>query len=183
MHILLTAFEPFGGNSTNITQEVIQALPEQIGEHLLHKRVLLVSFQRAPRVLREAIEQQRPDFTLMLGQCGEGEKIRLERYAHNMMDSRLGDNDHDCPTEEIIYPEASAAMMTTIGQSLHALCASLENEGLPVTVSTSAGLYVCNRVYYEALYLGQKALFVHIPKNLDLDQVIKTLYSLIHQLL
>jgi len=182
MNILLTAFEPFGGNTTNITQKVIMALPKQIGEHLLHKLVLPVSFQRAPIALREAIEQQRPDFVLMLGQCGEGEQIRLERYAHNMMDSQMGDNDHYCPTEEIIYQESHCALMATTPRPLRTLSKALQDEGCPVTISTSAGLYVCNRVYYEALYLGQKALFVHVPKNIDKRLAAKTINFLVQNL-
>jgi len=182
MNILLTAFEPFGGNTTNITQEVIKALPEQIGENTLHKVVLPVSFHRVPVVLRQAIEQLKPDFVLMLGQCKDSDTIRLERYAHNMMDSQMGDNDHYCPTEEIIYPKTPNALMATTPRPLRTLSKALQDEGCPVTISTSAGLYVCNRVYYEALYLGQKALFVHIPKNMDIAMAAKTISFLIQNL-
>jgi len=182
MNILLTAFEPFGGNATNITQEVIQELPEQIGEHLLNKLVLPVSFRRAPQVLRKAIEQQKPDFVLMLGQCKDSDTIRLERYAHNMMDSRLGDNDQYCPTEEIIYQGAPNALMATIGRPLGSLSITVKDADCPVSVSTSAGLYVCNRVYYEALYLGQKALFVHVPKNMDCCLAVKIVNCLVQNL-
>jgi len=183
MRILLTAFEPFGGNVSNITQEAIKELPEQIGEHLLYKLVLPVSFRRAPVILRKAIEQQRPNFVLMLGQCGEGEKIRLERYAHNMMDSKLGDNDHYCPTEEIIYSDAPPALMVTVTMPLGNLVEECQQINLPVTISTSAGLYVCNRVYFEALYLRQQALFIHVPKNMDIQITIKTLCFFVQNLL
>lgn len=182
MHILLTAFEPFGGNTTNITQEVIHELPEQIGENHLHKIVLPVSFKHAPIALHEAIEQIQPDMVIMLGQCKEGEKIRLERFAHNMMDSQMGDNDHYCPSEEIIYTNTPTALKTTIGRPLNAIRQVLEDTDWPVSVSSSAGLYVCNRVYYEALYLNQKALFVHIPKNIGLYVATKTIYFLVQNL-
>lgn len=183
MHILLTAFEPFGSNVTNITQEVLNELPEQIGENHLHKIVLPVSFAQAPIVLCEAIERLNPDCVLMLGQCKEGEKIRLERYAHNMMDSQMGDNDHYCPNEEIIYPHSPTALMTTIGQPLKTIEKTLTRADRPVTITTSAGLYVCNRVYYEALYLNQKALFIHIPKTIGLYVAGKTLLHLIRTII
>jgi len=182
MSILLTAFEPFGGNATNITQEVIKMLPDEIGEHLLHKVVLPVSFKRAPVVLRKAIEQLKPDFVLILGQCKDSDTMRLERYAHNMMDSQMGDNDHYCPTEEIIYPHAPHALMATTPRPLGSLSIAVKDEDCPVSVSTSAGLYVCNRVYYEALYLGQKALFVHVPKNMDSCLATKTINFLVQNL-
>ena len=40
-----------------------------------------------------------------------------------------------------------------------------QEEQLPVAISNSAGLYVCNRVYYEALYQHQRTIFIHIPRD------------------
>ena len=40
-------------------------------------------------------------------------------------------------------------------------------------------MYVCNRVYYEALHLGQKALFVHIPKTIDKALATRAIEQLI----
>lgn len=182
MQILLTAFEPFSGNTTNITQLVMNELPEQIGPHYLHKVVLPVSFKRAPVALHEAIEQVQPDMVIMLGQCKEGEKIRLERFAHNMMDSQMGDNDHYCPLEKEIYPSAPVALTTTISPSLNTMAQSISTAHLPVMTSSSAGLYVCNRVYYEALYSHQTALFVHVPKNMEVDMATRVLSLLVQNL-
>ncbi len=118
-----------------------------------------------------------PDMLLMLGQCGDEEKIRLERFAVNMMDSTNGDNDTRCPNEETIYRDAPLAYRTPF--SVRTLTETLANDNLPVRASNSAGLYVCNRVYFEALHLGQKALFVHIPKTLDATTAIQTIEQLI----
>ena len=165
--ILITAFESFGGPATNITQDVLSALPCNIGKAEVIKQCLPVSFERAPIALREIITEHNPDMLLLLGQCPNGENIRLERFAMNMMDSYKADNDGYCPSEEQIYPDAPLAYRTPI--DIKTIANNLQKNKLPVVVSNTAGLYVCNRVYYEALHLQQNALFVHIPKNFDIN--------------
>lgn len=175
-NILLTCFEPFDGAETNISQQVA----EGIDAEGLIKLCLPVSFRRSPQVLREAIECYQPTFILSLGQCAEGEKIRLERFAMNLMDSAKGDNDGYIPNEETIDANAPLALRTGLNiKQLHTECV---NAGLPTIISNSAGLYVCNRVYWEALHYTEKALFVHIPKNMDIETVRNTIMFLIKQL-
>ena len=166
MCILVTAFEPFGGSDTNITQKIISLLPAQVGNKEILTTCLPVSFQRAPIILQELIALYQPDLILLLGQCLDGENIRLERFAMNMMDSQKADNDGYCLSEEQIYPDAPLAYRTPI--DIKTITHRLQEERHPIVVSNSAGLYVCNRVYYEALHLQQNALFVHIPKNFDI---------------
>ena len=160
MRILVTAFEPYGGNDTNISQKVLDAIQADV-----EKLLLPVSFRRAPEVLNETIEQFQPDVIISMGQAAEGDKIRLERLAINMMDSAKGDNDGYRPNEETICQEAPLALKTDF--PIKQLCADCINAGLPTIISNSAGLYVCNRIYWEALRYTGKALFVHIPKNMD----------------
>lgn len=175
MRILVTAFEPYGGNDTNISQKVLDAIPTDVA-----KLLLPVSFRRAPEVLNEAINQFQPGVIIAMGQAAEGDKIRLERLAINMMDSAKGDNDGYIPDEEIICPEAPLALKTTL--PVKPLCADCINAGLPTIVSSSAGLYVCNRIYFEALRHTTNSLFVHIPKNMDLEIAKQVINSLIRKL-
>lgn len=172
MRILVTAFEPFGGAKTNISRTVMEGIRNEV-----EKVLLPVSFRNAPLVLQQAIRDFHPDILLMLGQCGDEEKIRLERFAVNMMDSANGDNNTYSPKEETIYRDAPLAYRTPF--SVRTLTETLAKDELPVRASNSAGLYVCNRVYFEALHLGQKALFVHIPKTLDATTAIQTIEHLI----
>lgn len=175
MRILVTAFEPFGGAETNISRAVMEGIEEEV-----EKVILPVSFHNAPLVLQQAIRDIHPDILLMLGQCKDEEQIRLERFAVNMMDSKKGDNDGDCPKEEVIVRDAPIAYQTPF--AVRALTEKLVAIDLPVRASNSAGLYVCNRVYYEALRLGQMALFVHIPKTMELEKAIRTIKQLLIQM-
>ena len=179
--ILITAFEPFGGAETNITQSVLSLLPDSLADWAIEKVCLPVSFKRAPIVLREAIMTYSPDLVIMLGQCPAGENIRLERFAINMMDSSKADNDGYIPNEETIYADQPLALQIPL--FVKALAISCAKTGLPVVVSNSAGLYVCNRVYYEALHLQQQAIFMHVPKNMDLTLAQQTIAQIMKNLL
>ena len=172
VRILVTAFEPFGGNNTNISQRVLDAIQADVA-----KLLLPVSFRRAPEILNEAIGQFQPEVIISMGQAAEGDKIRLERLAINMMDSAKGDNDGYIPDEEIICPEAPLALKTAL--PVKSLCAECINAGLPTKVSNSAGLYVCNRIYFEALRHTTNSLFVHIPKDMDVETAKQTINQLI----
>ena len=176
MRILITGFEPFGGSDTNITQEIISQLPAQIGNREIVTICLPVSFQRAPVALQQAIAQHQPDMILLLGQCPASESIRLERFAMNMMDAKNPDNDGYTPSEETIYLKAPLAYHSPI--NIKTIVHHLQEKELPAVVSNSAGLYVCNRVYYEALHLQRKALFVHIPKNFDISKSFQSIQLL-----
>ena len=175
MRILVTAFEPYGGNDTNISQKVLDATQADVA-----KLLLPVSFRRAPKVLNEAIKHFHPHVIISMGQAAEGDKIRLERLAINMMDSAKGDNDGYIPDEELICSEAPLALKT--GLPVKSLCADCINAGLPTIVSNSAGLYVCNRIYFETLQHTPNSLFVHIPKNMDLKIAKQVINSLISKL-
>lgn len=173
MCILITAFEPFGGAETNITQSVLSLLPNSIADWAIEKVCLPVSFRRAPIVLQEAIATFSPNLVIMLGQCPAGGNIRLERFAINMMDSTKADNDGYIPNEETIYAHQPLALQTPL--QIKELVNFCTGNVLPIQISNSAGLYVCNRVYYEALHLQQNALFVHVPKNMDLTLAQQTI--------
>ena len=176
MRVLVTAFEPFGGAESNITQSILSLLPDSIADWAVEKVCLPVSFKRAPIALREAIATYSPDLVIMLGQCPAGENIRLERFAINMMDSTKGDNDGYIPNEETIYANLPLALQTPLPiKELERFCT---DHVQPVQISNSAGLYVCNRVYYEALYGKQKALFIHIPKNMPINIAVNTLNAI-----
>ena len=103
---------------------------------------------------------------IMLGQAAGIDYIKLERIAINMMDATIADNNGYIPDEEPIYADGTVALFTNV--DIKKLCRAVEELGIPAKVSNSAGLYVCNRTYYEALRLcnerpGMKALFVHLP--------------------
>lgn len=172
MKILITGFEPFGGSATNSSWEVASAVSRvHIPKISIKVKQLPVSFGRVAAVLKDAISEVSPDVLIMLGQSGQSECIRIERIAINMMDALNPDNDGYIPDEEVIHPDGPSALFSTL--PLKSLRNQLVAQGHNVKISNSAGLYVCNRTYYEALYhlssqgLATRAVFVHLPKISD----------------
>lgn len=167
MRVLLTGFEPFGGYIENSSWAVVMQVVSQVIEGVeLYTKQLPVSFKRSAEELRIAVKNFSPDVIVMLGQSAASEKVRLERIAINMMDAKNPDNDGVLPDEEPISPNGRTALFTQL--PIKKLCASIAAQGVPVVVSNSCGLYVCNRLYYEALNLCEhapqmKAVFIHLP--------------------
>lgn len=127
---------------------------------------LPVSFARVGKALRSAVELHSPDLLIMLGQSAVADRIKLERVTLNIMDSAMGDNDGVKPDEEPIDKSGAAALFTSL--PIKKLRSAIETKGINVKISNSAGLYVCNRAYYEALRMckergAMQAIFVHLP--------------------
>lgn len=166
MRVLVTGFEPFGEYSENSSWEVAEQVAScGIAGAEVVAELLPVSFARVGGALRCAVEQHSPDLLIMLGQSAAAEGIKLERVALNMMDSAMGDNDGVKPDEEPIDKSGAAALFTSL--PIKQLRSAIEKQGVRVKISNSAGLYVCNRTYYEALQMCReralRAIFVHLP--------------------
>jgi len=165
--VLVTGFEPFGNYTENSSWPVaVKVAAVGIDGVEIVASELPVSFNRVAKVIREEVRKHNPDILLMLGQSAMSDCIKLERVALNMMDSKSADNDGFTPDEEPIYQNASSALFTNV--PIKKLCSVIEEEGIKVKISNSCGLYVCNRLYYEALTIcnenpSVKAIFVHVP--------------------
>lgn len=167
MKILITGFEPFGKyteNSSWVAAEEIAA-QKYIGIDVAIEP-MPVSFRRVAATLRDAVDRHDPDLLIMLGQSGGSDKVRLERIAINMMDSKNADNDGYIPDEETIDAKKPPALFTNT--DIKSLYKAIEEAGVPVMISNTCGLYVCNRLYYEGLLLcnerpEMKTLFIHLP--------------------
>lgn len=168
MKVLVTGFEPFGGSEVNSSWETAVRVGQLAPKDACMETLLLpVSFVRAGKRIREALREKSPDVLVMLGQRGKGESIDIERIAINMMDASSPDNDGYHPQEQTIVDGGEAAYFSNL--PVKTLRDALLHRGIPARVSNSAGLYVCNSTYYNALNeiyeqgLPTKALFIHLP--------------------
>lgn len=167
MKAVVTGFEPYWTYEYNSSWE---AAKQVASLDILDTSVIAVqapvSFKRVPEFIQQVVKDHKPDLLLMLGQSGGSDRIKLERTALNLMDSKLADNDGYIPDEEPIDTSLPPALFTSL--SLKVLKQNIEKSGIPVKISNSCGLYVCNRLYYEALIQVNKdnnlsAIFVHLP--------------------
>lgn len=190
MRVILTGFEPFGSSDMNSSWEtavrVFQLAPKDVKLEVVQ---LPVSFKRAGDALREILNMKRPDVLIMLGQRGKGQSIDIERIAVNLMDSVNPDNDGYCPQEQTIQADGESAYFSNL--PVKALRDALLQRNIPTKVSNSAGLYVCNSTYYNALNeiekhsLPVKAVFVHVPKisqDFPVDLLVEAVKTIIERI-
>jgi pyroglutamyl-peptidase len=166
VRILVTGFEPFGGQSLNPSWEVARALH---GLTLPGAQVTAVQlpcvFAQALPVLQQALTTHSPDIVLALGQAEGRCDFSVERVAINVMDARITDNAGAQPIDVPVIARGPAAYFSTL--PIKSLVAGLKAAGFPASVSQTAGTFVCNQVFYALQHTlagqGVHSGFVHLP--------------------
>ena len=167
MKVLVTGFEPFGGEEINPSWEAVKALPDELNGATLLKVRLPVSFKRVREILPRLIAREKPDIILLTGQAGGRPNVTVERVAINIMDSTMPDNDGFTPEDEPVFEGAPDAYFATI--PIKDVVKALRKAGIPAGVSNTAGTYVCNTAMFTALHtiavsgMETKAGFIHVP--------------------
>lgn len=168
--VLLTGFDAFGGETVNPSWLAVQALhgKQVLGRKLVAAQ-LPTEFDSSLNVLRQKIDQYRPELVICVGQAGGRSAISLERVALNVNDARIPDNAGVQPVDTPVVPMGPAAYFT--GLPIKAMLQALQSEGIEVGVSQTAGTFVCNHVFYGLMHFlatkrGFKATrggFIHVP--------------------
>ena len=168
--ILLTGFEPFGGESVNPSWEIASALDGWVCEGRAVRSVLLpCAFGDALHRLDEALAAHRPELVVCLGQAGGRAEISIERAALNVDDARIPDNLGRQPIDAAVVAAGPAAYFSTL--PIKALARDLREAGIAVAVSNTAGTFVCNHVFYALMHrlatvpalANARGGFVHVP--------------------
>ena len=198
MKILLTAFTPFDGESINPALEAMKLLPDKIGQLEVLKLEVPTVFGKSARLVLETMEQEKPDYVLSIGQAGGRAEITPERIAINIDDAGIPDNEGNQPTDRPIYPDGENAYFSTL--PVKAIVEAIKREGIPASISNSAGTYVCNHLMYSVLYsikknaLPIKAGFIHVPyipeqtvnkkdkASLSLEEIVRGLEAALREI-
>jgi len=166
--ILVTGFEPFGGETVNASWEAAQKLEGwRHGDTVAVARLLPCAYDASVKKLISAIETLRPDALLMAGQAARRAVVCVERFAHNLDDATAPDNDGALRRALRISRAAPEWLETTA--SVRTIARAIKEAGIPARVSRDAGGFVCNHLYFGALqYLSDKrsaipAVFLHLP--------------------
>ncbi|MFE6964518.1 pyroglutamyl-peptidase I [Agromyces sp. NPDC057679] len=167
MKILITGFEPFGGEATNPSWQAVSALPDSVAGAEIVKLEIPVVFGRSADVVRAAVVEHDPDVIISVGQAGGRLAVSPERVAINVDDGGIPDNDGYQPIDTTIREDGPAAYFTSL--PVKAMVTAMRKAGIPSQVSNTAGTYVCNHIMYQVLYLidyefpGKRGGFVHVP--------------------
>lgn len=166
--VLVTGFQPFGGETVNPSLEAVKQLKGLTvdGYEVITGEIPVVRFE-ATKAIVELIEQYEPEIVINVGQAGGRQEISVERVGINMDDYRLADNAGNAPVDEPIAEDGPAAYFATL--PIKAMVKAMVAEGIPASVSNTAGTYLCNHVcyavphYIAANSLPTRSCFIHIP--------------------
>ncbi|HEY7914243.1 MAG TPA: pyroglutamyl-peptidase I [Blastocatellia bacterium] len=166
--LLLTAFEPFNGETINPSFEAARAMEGiDFQDASLRVRVLPVDRYRAIEMALDDLREYKPDHVIMLGEAGRRFRVMPERIAINVDDYRIPDNAGNQPAGEPVVEGGPAGYFSTL--PIRAIVERLKRRSIPADVSNSAGTYLCNRLFYSVMHrisiesLQTTAGFIHLP--------------------
>ncbi|MCD2138673.1 pyroglutamyl-peptidase I [Salinicoccus halitifaciens] len=167
MKILITGFEPFGGESINPALEAVKRLPDEIEGMEIKKTEIPTIFHRSAEVMRSLLVDGAFDCVIAVGQAGGRSEICVERVGINIDDARIPDNAGRQPIDETIQPGGAAAYFSNL--PVKRMVAAVADAGVPARLSNTAGTFVCNHVLYQLGFMaeeefpGLKYGFIHVP--------------------
>ncbi|MGG5359111.1 MULTISPECIES: pyroglutamyl-peptidase I [unclassified Enterococcus] len=174
MKVLVTGFDPFGGDKVNPAYEAVKKMPDEIAGAEIIKLEIPTVFGKSGAVLKEAIQQHQPEVVICVGQAGGRAAVSMERVAINLAEARIPDNEGNQPFDTALEEDGDTAYFTSL--PIKAMVKNINDHGLPAYISYTAGTFVCNDIMYRLLYMIDKEFptirggFIHVP--FSPDQVI-----------
>ena len=163
--LLITGFQPFGGEEINPSWDAVLRLPDKIGEYTLTKLLVPVVFKDGAEAIIRKADEISPDVILSIGQAGGRDAVTPELVGINLRHASIPDNACNLPHDEPIEEGGRDAYFSTL--PVRKMAEAVSSVGIPSRVSYSAGAYVCNDVIYTLLsrYFesGVRVGFIHVP--------------------
>ena len=163
--MLMTGFDPFGGETINPAWEAVRRLPDRIGPWEIERLMVPTVFGEASRTALEAARKLQPDVILCVGQAGGRGGVTPERIAVNIRDAKIADNAGNIPAGEQILETGPAAYFSTV--PVKEMACAIQACGISAAVSNSAGAFVCNDTLYLLLHHYSQTRtrlgFIHVP--------------------
>lgn len=167
MKVLITGFDPFGGESINPAWEAVKMMKDEIAGAEIVKMQIPTVVGKSIEKIHDKMREINPDVVLSIGQAGGRFGVTPERVAINITDARIPDNEGNQPIDAPIFADGPAAYFTNL--PVKAMVESIKNAGYPSVLSNTAGTYICNHVMYGILYYIDKEFpnvrggFIHVP--------------------
>ena len=167
MKLLLTAFDPFGGERINPALEAVKKVADKIGNVEVFKLEVPTVFEKSIAMVKSEMDRLNPDVVLCIGQAGGRFDVTPERVAINIDDARIADNEGNQPLSTEIFEDGEAAYFSNL--PIKAMVQAIRSKGIPSSVSNTAGTFVCNHLMYGVLYHihqsypNMRGGFIHVP--------------------
>ena len=170
--ILISGFDPFGGEPVNPACELLGILDGKLldGYRIVTQKIPTARF-RAAEMLHSAITREDPAVILALGQAGGYSEIAVERVAINVDDYRIPDNDGNQPVDEPVVEGGPVAYWSTL--PIRSIVRAMREVEVPAFVSNSAGTFVCNHLFYRLMRFLEgegnvrRGGFIHVPYMME----------------
>lgn len=167
MKVLITGFDPFGGEKINPAWEAVKGIKDTIEGAEIIKLEIPTVFNKSIEKVKEAMELEKPDIVLCIGQAGGRYDMTVERVAINVDDARIEDNEGNQPIDIPVFEDGENAYFSNL--PIKAMVEEIKGQGIPASISNSAGTFVCNHIMYGVLYHINKTYknmrggFIHVP--------------------
>ena len=167
MKVLITGFDPFGGEKINPAWEAVKGIKDIIEGAKIIKLEIPTVFNKSIEKVKEAMELEKPDIVLCIGQAGGRYDMTVERVAINVDDARIEDNEGNQPIDIPVFEDGENAYFSNL--PIKAMVEEIKGQGIPASISNSAGTFVCNHIMYGVLYHINKTYknmrggFIHVP--------------------
>jgi pyroglutamyl-peptidase len=165
--VLITGFDPFGGEKINPAWEAVKGIKDTIEGAEIIKLEIPTVFNKSIEKVKEAMELEKPDIVLCIGQAGGRYDMTVERVAINVDDARIEDNEGNQPIDIPVFEDGENAYFSNL--PIKAMVEEIKGQGIPASISNSAGTFVCNHIMYGVLYHINKTYknmrggFIHVP--------------------
>ena len=163
--LLITGFDPFGGENINPSWEAVKELPDHIGDWQLTKMEIPTVFGAAADQGIAAAEGLQLNAILCIGQAGGRAAVTPEVVAINLQEARIPDNLGSQPMNIPVVKGGPAAYFATV--PVREMVHAIQTANIPAALSYSAGTFVCNDVLYRLLHhfdgTATQAGFIHVP--------------------
>ena len=163
--LLITGFDPFGGEHINPSWEAVRQLPDTVGQWQVTKMEIPTQFTVAAQTVLAAAEKLMPDAILCVGQAGGRRAVTPEVIGINLREAGIPDNAGNQPVNAPIVSDGPAAYFSTV--PVRAMVDAIRAEEIPAALSYSAGAFVCNDVLYTLLHrfhgTATQVGFIHVP--------------------
>jgi len=167
MKILVTGFDPFGGDKINPAYEAVKLIPAEVAGAEIIKEEVPTVFGKCGDVLENLVDKYKPDAVLCVGQAGGRSVMSIEKLAVNLAEARIPDNENQQPSDEAIVENGPPAYYSKL--PVKAIVKTIKEQGIPSSISYTAGTYVCNYIMYRLLHLidnkypAMRGGFIHVP--------------------
>lgn len=171
MKVLITGFDPFGGEKVNPAYEAVKMLPNKIAGAQVITLEIPTVYTKSGEAVEKAMEEHNPDVVICVGQAGGRSSIMIEKVAINLAEARIKDNEGNQPMDTALHEDGETAYFTNL--PCKAVVKELRDNKIPAHISYTAGTFVCNDVMYHVLYLIDKKYshvrggFIHVPYALE----------------